>query len=190
MCEAKAVQTELTTISIGTNTTSVSFSSAPNAVLVFPEYRKTGTTDFTWSQSLELKNQHFVVYAQKYGKDWWNKEREKKSKIAKRLVEGAVFAKCTSVVHDFASARAWLQSVMFGDRLNSNTMSDGCRLEPGQLRGRDKKKRKSHSRLRRAKTHDDHSSSPCGAACHSIICCCEQFSAGGVHYGCVQRSVQ
>ncbi len=81
VCEAKAVQTEPTTISISTNTSSVSYSSAPDAVLEFPEYRKTGTTDFTWSQSLELKNQRFVIYAQKYRAKIGGIKRERKSLI-------------------------------------------------------------------------------------------------------------
>ncbi len=102
VCEAKAVQTEPTTVSIGTNTISnVSFSHAPDAVLEFPEYRKTGTTDFTWSQAREFKNQRFVIRVQKYGKDWWNKKRKKKPYIAKRLVETTMFAKRASLVPNF-----------------------------------------------------------------------------------------
>ncbi len=126
VCEAKDIQTELTTISIGTNTaSSVFFSHAPDAVLEFPEYRKMGTTDFTWSQARELKNQRFVINAQKYGKDWWNKEK-KKLNVAKRLVEGTVFAKHASIVHNHTSANAtWFQSLTFSNGPKLCAMSGG-----------------------------------------------------------------
>ncbi len=121
-----------------------------------------GATDFTWSEAKELQNLRFVIHAQKYGNDLWNKDT-KKLCVAKRLVQDTVFAKRASIVHDHTSVNAaWFQSLTVSDGLKSCTMSDGRRLQPGQLRGYDDRRGKSHGRsqLRRAKICDDRSPSP------------------------------
>ncbi len=69
-------------------------------------------SDFTWSEAKQLQNQRFVISAQKYGKDWWNKEKKRKPYVAKRLIQTAMFAKRASLVPNFSGANAtWFQSI-------------------------------------------------------------------------------
>ncbi len=148
VCEAKAVQTEPITVSVGTNTTTRdSFSHVPDAVLEFPEYQKMGATVFTWSEANDQRNQCFVDKARKYGRDWWNADK-KKRRVAKRLAGSTVFAKRASLVPNFSGVTVTqFQSLTFGNGPESYAMSDGRRLEPGQLRGHDERRQKrSHSR--------------------------------------------
>ncbi len=124
MCEAKAIQTEPATVSVSTNTaSSVSFSCAPDGMLEFPEYRKSGATVFTWSEANDFRNQRFVVKAQKYGRDWWNREKRKLC-VANRLVQGTVFAKHACLVHDTSANATWFQSLTCGDGSTTCAMSD------------------------------------------------------------------
>ncbi len=163
VCEAKAIQTELTAISVGTNTLNVSFSRAPDAVLEFPEYHKKGTTDFTWSQSHDLRNHRRDFYAHRDGRDWWNKG--KKSECSTR---STVCAKRASILCDTISANsAYFQPVSFSDRHFSCATSDKCSLRSSQLRGAHEKGRKLHNRLKWVKTRDDRSLSSCGAVHHA-----------------------
>ncbi len=109
---AKSVQTEPATVSVGTNTYSVSFDEDAPTVKEFLPYRTAGDTDLTWSQAHDQKNIRLDYYARLLGTNWWNNSHAKNAKKrakkwAKKLhvqnetvISPVVYARRATVMHD------------------------------------------------------------------------------------------